>query len=376
GRRQRLSTVVHRQRLSTVADRRQRLSTFVHRRQHLAKISIVALLIGSLAVTLVLADGAGLARAAHAVDQSTLDRAQQDVDDLGDELDSALEAYETTLAYIEETRRELAALQRDARQLEVDAARSERLLSARARAVFIQGSTATFETLLATGTTGTAVERAAMISTLQLREGARLEDAVASRVALEQVRALVEDREQQLDELQEQLDREAEVLQARLLQAEGRARTISTIVSRQRNVSRGSQQGVYACIFDNAFRFRDTWGAPRSGGRRHRGTDVMAPHNHPVYSFTAGVVRRSSRSGLGGLGLYIRGDDGNVYFYAHLTSVASGIVPGRRVSAGELVAYNGSTGNASPSAPHVHFEIHPGGGAAINPYQWLAAACF
>lgn len=313
---------------------------------------------------------------ALAVDQSTLDRAQSEVDELEAELDQALENYENTLTAIEEARIELEQLRRQARRLEVDAARSERLLGARARAVFIQGSTATFEALLATGSVDTAVERAGMIATLQLREGARLEDAIASRVALEQVRALVEDRQRQLDELQVQLDQEAEILQAKLLQAQGRAQTIRTIVARQRSISRGPQQGVYACIFDNAFRFRDTWGAPRSGGRRHRGTDVMAPHNHPVYAFTAGVVRRTSWSGLGGLGLYMRGDDGNVYFYAHLNAVASHIVPGRRVAAGELVAYNGSTGNASPGAPHVHFEIHPGGGAAINPYQWLAAACF
>lgn len=315
-------------------------------------------------------------RPAHAVDQSTLDRAQQDVRELEAELDEALDNYEQTWAQIEATKVELEQLQRDARRLEVAAARSERLLGARARAVFIQGSTATFEALLATGSADAAVERAGMIATLQLREGARLEDALASRIALDQIRALVEDRQRHFDELQEQLDRQAEILQTRLLQAQSRERTIQTVVSRQRTINRGPQQGVYACIFDHAFRFRDSWGAPRSGGRRHRGTDVMAPHNHPVYAFTSGVVRRTSWSGLGGLGLYLSGDDGNVYFYAHLNAVANGMVPGRRVSAGELVAYNGSTGNASPSAPHVHFEIHPGGGSAINPYQWLAAACF
>jgi peptidoglycan LD-endopeptidase LytH len=98
--------------------------------------------------------------------------------------------------------------------------------------------------------------------------------------------------------------------------------------------------------------------------------------NEPVYAFTDGVIQRHSSSPLGGIGLYLRGNDNNVYYYAHLNSIASTGAVGNRVEAGEHIAYNGATGNASASAPHVHFELHPGGGAAINPYPWLAAACF
>jgi murein DD-endopeptidase MepM/ murein hydrolase activator NlpD len=161
-----------------------------------------------------------------------------------------------------------------------------------------------------------------------------------------------------------------------LAAAESEAQVIRTLVSRQRRISRGDQDGIYACIFDGAFRFRDTWGDPRSGGRSHRGTDVFAAMNHPVYAITSGVIQRHSRGGLGGIGLYLRGDDGNVYYYAHLNGIEPAAAVGNRVVPGELVARNGSSGNADRSAPHVHFELHPGGGAAINPYPWLAAACF
>ncbi len=67
------------------------------------------------------------------------------------------------------------------------------------------------------------------------------------------------------------------------------------------------------------------------------------------------------------------GDDGNEYYYAHLQSRIA--PPGKRVKAGELIAKNGKTGNARYTAPHVHFEVHPGGGAPVNPYPYVKAAC-
>jgi peptidoglycan LD-endopeptidase LytH len=328
-------------------------------------VGLVAVLVLALPVTAV----------AQTLDD--LDRAEERVESLEAELDAATAAYETTWARIEETKRELEALQRRALQLERQAREAERLIGDRARAVFKRGSTATLHTLLASEGSDAAVERASMVAALQLRERARVEEAVALRTALEQTRQLVAQREADLDELQAQLEAEAEVLQERLSEAQATAQRIRSVVARQRRIDRGSQRGIYACIFDpGTFRFRDTWGHPRSGGRRHRGTDVFAPMNQPVFAFTSGVVLRTSWSGLGGLGLYLRGDDGNVYYYAHLNSVEPNGRPGTRVTAGQLIARNGATGNASRSAPHVHFEVHPGGGGAINPYPWLAAACF
>ncbi len=327
-------------------------------------VGIVAVLVLMLPVTAV----------AQTLDD--LDDAEERVADLGDELDAATAAYEQTWARIERTREEIEQLGRRVEQLRRDAREAERLIGDRARAVFKRGSTSTLETLIASTNPQAAVERASMVAALQLREQTRVEEAVALRTALGQTRQLVRQREADLQELQAQLDAEAEVLQERLSDAQASAQRIRGIVSRQRRIDRGSQQGIYACIFDGGFRFRDTWGHPRSGGRRHRGTDVFAPMNQPVYAFTSGVIQRTGYSGLGGLGLYLRGDDGNVYFYAHLNSIAPKGGAGNRVTAGELIAYNGATGNASRSAPHVHFELHPGGGAAINPYPWLAAACF
>ena len=119
--------------------------------------------------------------------------------------------------------------------------------------------------------------------------------------------------------------------------------------------------------------FIDTFGAPRSGGRTHKGTDIITPLNTAVVAVVNGVISATKpyESGLGGITIHLRGNDGNTYYYAHLTSVKSGITKGVRVTAGEIIGFAGNTGNARGGETHLHFEIRPGGGAAVNPYPTL-----
>ncbi len=116
----------------------------------------------------------------------------------------------------------------------------------------------------------------------------------------------------------------------------------------------------------------DSYGAPRRG-HRHQGNDIFALKGTPLVATTDGVVR-TSQGGSGGIMLYLHGDDGNTYFYAHLSCYSSNIYSGARVRAGQIVGYVGNTGNARGGAPHLHFEIHPGGGHSIDPYPILRSA--
>jgi murein DD-endopeptidase MepM/ murein hydrolase activator NlpD len=115
--------------------------------------------------------------------------------------------------------------------------------------------------------------------------------------------------------------------------------------------------------------FSDSWGAPRSGGRTHQGTDMMAPYGTPNYAVIDGSVSSSTISG-GGNTVYLSGSDGNTYVYMHLQSY---VVSGGSVSQGQLIATTGDTGNAT-GVPHTHFEIHYQG-TPINPYPTLASIC-
>ena len=116
-------------------------------------------------------------------------------------------------------------------------------------------------------------------------------------------------------------------------------------------------------------RTADTYGAARSGGRSHEGVDLLASTGTPLVAVVSGSVQFKHNS-LGGNAVWLAGADGNRYYYAHLSAFEGS---SRGVSQGEVIGYVGDTGNAR-GTPHLHFEVHPGGGASVNPYPWVRDA--
>jgi len=126
----------------------------------------------------------------------------------------------------------------------------------------------------------------------------------------------------------------------------------------------------------------DTYTQARAGGSRvHDAIDIMAPNGTPVLAAAPGTVEKLFFSkGGGGITAYIRSNDNRwVYYYAHLDEYAPGLNEGEKVRRGQRIGTVGSTGNANPAGPHLHFAIHrmEAGddwhqGSPVNPYPLLA----
>ena len=124
---------------------------------------------------------------------------------------------------------------------------------------------------------------------------------------------------------------------------------------------------------------RDSFDEVRSGGRVHRAIDIQAPRGTPVVAAVGGTIRKLFTSKAGGLTIYqfdVREE--RVYYYAHLDRYADGISEGLFVNPGTVIGYVGTSGNAPPSTPHLHFSIEDlpptkewWKGAPVNPYPLL-----
>lgn len=128
------------------------------------------------------------------------------------------------------------------------------------------------------------------------------------------------------------------------------------------------------CPVDGAVTFRDSWGEPRGGGRTHKGTDMMAARWTPIVAIEAGYIYQVSWHSSGGLGIYVKGVSGAMWYYAHSQAAAEGIRAGTPVVPGQLIGYVGSSGNAS--TPHLHFGYQPNANwIYANPYPIVNGLC-
>ena len=215
-------------------------------------------------------------------------------------------------------------------------------------------------------------------------------------VALGAQREAVEQLEQRREALQSELARLEELERQRLAAEEAARQAALQAAAREAaaNASRSSASSGgggrssapnvaapstpivtgsgFLCPVQGAVSFVDSWGAARSGGRRHQGVDMMSPEGTPTVAPVSGTVSHRGNS-LGGMSWYVDGDDGNLYYGTHLSAYAN--QGAGHVQAGTVIGYVGHTGNASANAPHLHFEIRPGGGSAVNPYPTVRAAC-
>ena len=129
------------------------------------------------------------------------------------------------------------------------------------------------------------------------------------------------------------------------------------------------------CPVNGASSFSNSWGAPRSGGRTHKGVDMSASRGTPLVAMESGAIYRLSNSTLGGISIYLIGNSGDLYYYAHLDAWAEGLAGGQKVAAGDPLGIVGTTGNSPSWAPHLHLGWKPGNGDWANPYPMVNDLC-
>jgi peptidoglycan LD-endopeptidase LytH len=124
---------------------------------------------------------------------------------------------------------------------------------------------------------------------------------------------------------------------------------------------------------------KSSFGQPRAGGRTHEGIDLMASLGQEIYAVADGTLTKKTITGnsdatLSGNAWRLQLSDGTktYYFYAHLSAFADGLNQGDKVTKGQVIGYVGDTGDPGPGNYHLHFEVHPMGDAAVNPYPLLA----
>lgn len=319
-----------------------------------------------------------------------LERARSNREAVQARLDGLLQRVETVHAKTSAAEAQLKSLtQAEAQQQQVANAAldalSEQLLDQ-----YKHGSVDPALTLLSSGSPQEALQRAQVVSLLARRSKARIETASSARTRMQatadQVTQTVQTlraQEAELGALRQRVA--AELTKAKQVEDQVSARIAGERASPPRsNRSRGALGGAagapglvigsISCPVGSPRHYSNTWGAPRSGGRAHKGVDILAPRGTPIYAYETGAIMRMSTNGLGGVTLYLQGSSGNQYYYAHLRGYVGGIRPGVRTTAGQHIAFVGDTGNAR-GIPHLHLEVRPGGRANVNPYPFARRAC-
>lgn len=221
-------------------------------------------------------------------------------------------------------------------------------------------------------------------ATLQSEIDTLLADQEALTLELEakteEILAQLDDANAEYQALYDQWRVEEAERQRLAAEARARANRAAAAAAASAAVSSGTPFTVVngrTCPVAGASSFTDTWGEPRSGGRAHLGVDMVAPTGTPLVAIENGYIWSPNWHYQGGLGLYVRGDSGVLYYYAHLNAYAPGLSDGQRVGVGELIGYVGNTGNST--IPHLHLSMSlvgsVSGSTYSNPYPLMVALC-
>jgi murein DD-endopeptidase MepM/ murein hydrolase activator NlpD len=283
-------------------------------------------------------------------------------------------AYRKSLYRLDDNEEQVASLRKQSKKTAARLVVAQRNLKTRCRYMYLTSDSDFVDVLLSATTFRDLVTRMDFLTSIANRNAAQIDEVKTLSKQLSEERAALVRKRTALQANSEELRARERSLNSSLASkkaeyARVRAALTAAVAARSGSPNRGFlPAGPNGMVFpvDGPNSYDDTWGAPRSGGRSHKGTDIMASRGTPCVAVLSGTVSSKS-GGLGGKVIWLTADNGWRFYYAHLNGWA---VSSGRVQAGQLIGYVGNTGNASGGACHLHFEIHPGGGA-VNPYSYL-----
>ncbi|MDY6795418.1 MAG: peptidoglycan DD-metalloendopeptidase family protein [Actinomycetota bacterium] len=283
---------------------------------------------------------------------------------LAEEYNAALSEYESIRYEVELNREQLEAAQRDYKK-------ARTILNDRLRTIYKTGDINSLEVLLDSSSIDDLLTRYDFFTYIGNRDIQVFDEVKRLKEEISQKQWELEEKEARSRQVVATVNANRFAMEASLEEQQkfldGINEEIKQLLAEQ---GTGGSVSVGSFVFpvNGPHTFTNDWHAPRTG-HLHQGNDIFAAEGTPCVACASGTVHHGEGKNAG---LYVRlvADDGNVYYYMHLQRFAAT----GHVAAGTVIGYVGDTGNAEGGPPHLHFEVHPGGGAAVNPYPLLVAS--
>ena len=261
------------------------------------------------------------------------------------------------------------ALSNKQRAALADLTAARRVFEDQVRWAYTRGPTASLEGFLQSSNAAQLLDRRALVQVVLEGDSNSIDHYLSLRDSVDSAVSTAED-------ILSEAEHEHAATQIAEDAARGDAALTTLTVGMWQRAQRGLRDIVFPVVGPHAF--GSDFGAPRMVGtpdqHTHEGNDIAAPLGAQLVAVEPGMVVAMGNDRLGGIKLWLAGRSGTYYYYAHLSKFADDVHEGDIVPAGTVVGYVGNTGNAAGGIPHLHFEIHPNGGPAVDPYQYLAAA--
>lgn len=316
---------------------------------------------------------------AFGVTQSEVEEQQRQIDETNRQLQEAINRYDEASNRLAQVEREIDENKASLYKTGEDLGVAVRILNRRARGIYKHGDISALEVIFNSKNLFDFVQRLDLLTRIGESDAKLVRHVEATKRNLEAKGAELSAKEKEQETLTAQVEAEKNRIEMDLALKQGVLVGLQAELERIRGEEAARRRRPVGPINISGFVF-PVWGPhevyddfeePRPG-HLHQGNDIWAPEGTPCVACVNGVVSAVyPYDGNAGNHLRLTGNDGTVYVYMHLLDFE--VSQGTYVQAGEVVGYVGATGTDS-GWPHLHFEIHPGGGSAIDPYPILKAA--